>query len=174
LSCRSRSVATAGIMASLSIAMRLMKHLVIGATQVINFPFMFTLIASAESPCAGLLAGIMSYAVSDIFFGIGPWTAVNSALCGLIGFLWGYMKSNNSNVLFSLSLISEFLFDVANSSILYMLLGLKPMEAIITGVIGLFLPVMGGTMVAIGPITEISTSLGVAMIRPKIRRTINS
>lgn len=173
MSCRSRSVATAGLMTSLSIAMRLTKHITIGATQVINFPFMFTLIASAESPCAGLLTGIMSYAASDVFFGIGPWTAVNSALCGLIGLLWGYIRGKNSSIIFSLSLISEFLFDVANSSILYMLLGLKPMEAIITGIVGLFLPVMGGTMIAIGPITEISTSIGVAVIRPKIYRIIN-
>jgi len=171
---RSRTVATAGMMTSLSIAMRLMKHLAIGATQVINFPFMFTLIASAESPLAGLLTGIMSYAVSDVLFGIGPWTAVNSALCGLIGFAWGYVRSENPSFLFPLSLTSEFLFDVANSSILYVIFGLRPLEALITGIIGLFLPVMGGTMIAIGPITEISTSLCVAIIRPKAQRVLKT
>lgn len=171
---RSRTVATAGMMTSLSIAMRLMKHLAIGATQVINFPFMFTLIASAESPLAGLLTGIMSYAVSDVLFGIGPWTAVNSTLCGLIGFIWGYVRSENPGFLFPFSLVSEFLFDVANSSILYVIFGLRPLEALITGIVGLFLPVMGGTMVAIGPITEISTSLCVAVIRPKAQKVLKT
>jgi energy-coupling factor transport system substrate-specific component len=168
--CRgSRTVATVGMMTALSVAMRVVKHLIIGAVQVINFPFMFTLIASSISPCAGLLTGIMSYAVSDVLFGIGPWTAVNSALCGIIGLIWGYIRTERRELLFLLSFLSEFIFDIANSSILYMLFGLSPIQALIVGLIGLFLPVMGGSIFLIGPMTEVTTSLGVALIRPKLR-----
>ena len=168
----SKTIATAGMMTALSIAMRILKHLMIGAIQVINFPFMFTLIASSISPCAGLLTGIMSYAVSDVLFGIGPWTLVNSALCGIIGLIWGYIRTERGEVLFFLSFLSEFMFDIANSSILYMLLGLSPIQALIIGLIGLFLPVMGGSIFLIGPMTEVTTSLGVALIRPRLRKIL--
>ncbi len=168
----SKTVATAGMMTALSIAMRILKHLMIGAIQVINFPFMFTLIASSISPCAGLLTGIMSYAVSDVLFGIGPWTLVNSALCGIIGLIWGYIRTERGEVLFLLSFLSEFMFDIANSSILYMLLGLSPIQALIIGLIGLFLPVMGGSIFLIGPMTEVTTSLGVALIRPRLKKIL--
>jgi len=168
----SKTIATAGMMTALSIAMRILKHLMIGAIQVINFPFMFTLIASSISPCAGLLTGIMSYAVSDVLFGIGPWTLVNSALCGIIGLIWGYIRTERGEVLFFLSFLSEFMFDIANSSILYMLLGLSPIQALIIGLIGLFLPVMGGSIFLIGPMTEVTTSLGVALIRPRLKKIL--
>lgn len=168
----SRTIAIAGVMSALSMALRLMKHLILGAIQVVNFPFMFTLIASSASPCAGLLTGIMSYAVSDAFFGLGPWTLVNSALCGLFGLIWGYVRSENPKALFFLSLLSQFSFDVANSSILYILFGLNPIQAIIIGTLGLFLPVMGGSALLIGPTTEITTSLGVALMRPRILKIL--
>jgi len=168
----SKTIATAGMMTALSIAMRILKHLMIGAIQVINFPFMFTLIASSISPCAGLLTGIMSYAVSDVLFGIGPWTLVNSVLCGIIGLIWGYIRTERGEVLFLLSFLSEFMFDIANSSILYMLLGLSPIQALIIGLIGLFLPVMGGSIFLIGPMTEVTTSLGVALIRPRLKKIL--
>ncbi len=155
---------------SLGVALRLAKNFLVGPAQFINFPFMMALISSSEGAPVGLTTGVLGYLLSDLFLGFGPWTVVNSILCGFLGGLWSHVQTDDSSKIFVLCLISEFVFDVTNSTILYAMLGLKPMEALMVGVIGLFVPVMGGSLIAPGPTTEISTSFCVALLLPKARK----
>ncbi len=167
---RSRFAASVGMYSALSVALRLAKNFLVGPVQFVNFPFMIALIASSSGAAVGLTTGVLGYFLSDLFLGFGPWTLVNSLLCGLVGGLWSRVRTEDPSKIFILCLLSEFTFDVTNSTILYMMLGLKPVEAFVVGVIGLFMPVMGGSLIAPGPITEISTSLGVALLLPRARR----
>jgi energy-coupling factor transport system substrate-specific component len=52
--------------------------------------------------------------------------------------------------------------------------GLPLAVAIATGIAGLFLPVMGGFMVGVGPVTEFTTALLSALIVEKVSRAVGS
>lgn len=52
-----------------------------------------------------------------------------------------------------------FFYDITTSALTYLISGLSPTNALIIGLIGLFIPVEGGWIFGIGPITEFTTSL---------------
>lgn len=161
------------LFASLAIVLRLFKHAVIGPVQIVNLPAAICIIAALIlGAYAGLSVGVISMTVSDLILGFGLWTFVTASFLGLIGLVFGIMKEliNNKFQLFSMILIALFANDVLTSAILYMVLGFNPPLAFATGIIGLFLPAGGGYMFAVGPVTEISTSLLVVLTKPIIKK----
>ena len=83
--------------------------------------------------------------------------------------LWGYLGEEDDVTTFVLAYLSAFIYDLLTSWILYVIVGFSPLEALIVGLTGLFVPVAGGTMFFIGPITEGSTALAISFTLPKMR-----
>ena len=164
------------LLAATAIALRLFKHIIIGPIQIINLPAVFCILAALLlGSTSGASVGIISYIVSDLILGFGPWTLVNAIFMGIIGVGVGNLKNRISNKyqLFIFIMILLFVNDVMTSSILYLFLGFNFIEAFTISLLGLFLPTLGGFMFAIGPITEISSSLLVIMTRPLIEKALN-
>lgn len=154
-----------------AVALRIIKHTIVGPFQFINFPCAFSVIAGVMlGPLNGLITGILTFTVSDIFLGLGPWTFITSTLAGIIGLISGLIwktKNLSKTEALILSYLLFLVYDVASSFLLYLPF-MPPMKAFIIGIIGLFMPVMGGYLYAIGPITEFSTAMITSIIITKI------
>ncbi|MEM3615088.1 MAG: ECF transporter S component [Candidatus Methanomethylicia archaeon] len=171
-----RTVALTANLAAASVALRLVKHMFIGAIPIINFPAIFAIIAGAISGCVnGFIVGVLSFMVSDVFLGMGVWTIVTSLSCGIIGFMSGLLWCKRKPYILEVMVLSTiliFIYDLLSSILLY--LTVMPLrEAVIVGFIGLFLPAMGGTLYMIGPIVEISSATVISILIPRLRRIIN-
>jgi energy-coupling factor transport system substrate-specific component len=70
--------------------------------------------------------------------------------------------------LLAVTLMLTFTYDILTSILLYAIF-MPLQEAVIMGLIGLFLPAMGGTLYAMGPIVEVSTAILVSILLPKVR-----
>jgi len=156
-----KEIALTATFTSLSVAFRVSKNAVT-AVQFINIPLAFAFVSSVLFGArVGFLVGFLSYALSDFLIFPGAWTLVNATLAGLFASLyrWVYHPGAGKTLNFTATYILVFSFDILTSAILYVLFGVGPLEAFLTGLIGLFLPVMGGYLVGVGPLTEGSTSL---------------
>jgi len=168
---KTRKLALAANFAASAVALRFVKHSIVGPIQFINFPCAFTVVAgSLLGPVYGFVVGVLSFIVSDIFLGLGVWTIVTSSLCGLIGvisgLIWNGRKASNVEVLV-MSYTLYLMYDILTSFLLYLPL-MPPLEAFTIGVLGLFLPVMGGYLYAVGPITEFSSAFITSILVAKI------
>jgi len=152
-------------------ALRLIKHVLLGPIQFINIPCIFAIISGALfGPIHGLIVGFMIFIVSDVFLGLGLWSIVTSSLCGIIGFISGIIWRNGLPSRVEALITSYFLllfYDVFSSFLLYLPL-MPPFEALITGIVGLFIPVMGGSLYAVGPVTEFSSAFVASIVMLKI------
>jgi uncharacterized membrane protein len=160
-------------MIALAVSLRLMKHMLFAGFQFINFPAVFTITSGILfGPVMGATVGFFSYLLSDIMIGMpGYWTIVNALLMGFFGALSGLIfsriNSNFSKIAMGIVIyIIVFSFDILSSGLLYMIIGFPPLEAFIIGFLGLFLPVpiAGGFVFGIGPITEATTAIVVVAI----------
>lgn len=172
---KTRDLALVAVFTSLSAAMRIVKNTVI-TLQFINIPLAFAFTAAAlYGAKVGFLVGFLSYVISDVLIFPGVWTLVNAPLAGLTAWLYGALQGHSESRVhrFVLTFMLVFLFDILSSGLLYIAFGVGPIEALLTGLIGLFLPVMGGYMVGVGPLTEATTSaLTVLLIEGLHRRKI--
>lgn len=171
-----RTVALTANLAAASVALRLVKHMFIGAIPIINFPAIFAIITGAIlGSINGFIVGALSFMVSDVFLGMGTWTMVTSLSCGMIGFISGliwYKRKPYTLEVMVLSTILIFIYDLLSSILLY--ITVMPLrEAVIVGLIGLFLPAMGGALYMIGPIVEISSAIIISILIPRLRRIMD-
>lgn len=172
-----KTIANISLFTALAVTFRLAKHVLVGTFQLINFPLTFAMVAGYFSgPLAGALTGALSFYLSDFLLGLGPWTLVNSTLAAAIGALWGVIrKSRSANLsLFISAFVSTFVYDVLSSFLLYVLFIREVWYALIYALVGLFLPVMGGYMVGIGPVTETLTAGVTALVISKVRKTFGT
>lgn len=173
---KTKDIALISNLTAASVALRLVKHIFIGVIPIINFPIIFSIISGAiMGPVNGFLVGVLSFIVSDIFLGMGIWTLITSLSCGLIGFVSGliwYKRNPCSLEILVLSTILIFIYDILSSILLYLPL-MPPIEALILGFIGLFIPVMGGRLYAIGPVVEFSSAMVISLLIPKMREILN-
>ncbi|MEM2906907.1 MAG: ECF transporter S component [Candidatus Odinarchaeota archaeon] len=163
------------LLSALAISLRLFKHLILGPIQVINIPAAISIVtALILGGIAGASVGLISIIGSDLILGFGLWTIVTSLFLVAISILISTLRNKlaDRTQLFSILIVILFINDVFTSTILYMILGFEFNTALITSIIGLFLPAGGGYMIAPGPITEISTSLLVVTIKPVIKKAI--
>ncbi|MCX8169152.1 MAG: ECF transporter S component [Candidatus Methanomethylicia archaeon] len=171
-----RDIALISNLTAASVVLRLVKHVFIGVLPIINFPIVFALISGALfGPIYGFLVGFLSFIVSDVFLGMGIWTIITSFSCGFIGLIGGFIwyKRNPCRwELLVLSMIMIFVYDVISSVLLYLtLMPLK--EAFIVGLIGLFMPIMGGKLYMVGPVVEFSSAMLISILLPKLRGILN-
>ena len=124
---------------------------------------------------AGALTGFLAFLLSDLIIGLGPWTPVNGMLAGLIGATWSLLKSNdNFPTLFAAAFLSTFAYDILSSFMLYLLFIRSPWLALTYSVVGLFVPVMGGYLVGVGPITETITAGVTATIAVRVKKILQA
>lgn len=173
---RSLRASFIAIMTATGAALRLMKHGLIGNIQFVNIPMAFAMLSGyLAGPIEGLVVGLLCFPVSDMFLGVGPWTAVNSSLAALTGFIWGFLRGCRDRVeLFVAAFISELFYDVLSSVALLLINGVQLQAAFMMGFLGLFLPAGGGFLYLVGPVTEVSTSLLVSFLALKVRGVMES
>lgn len=164
----SKILATSSVLISLAVALRWTKNILTGF-QFVNTSLAFAYLGSFfYGPTVGFLIGSLSYVVSDLLILPGPWTVVDSLLAGIVAYIFGFSRKllRGYELLFVFAYILTFVFDVLSSSILYVVFGLGLPDALFWGIVGLFLPVMGGGFIGVGPLTEFVTSfLSVFLIK---------
>ncbi|MFX1485732.1 MAG: ECF transporter S component [Promethearchaeota archaeon] len=163
------------VLASLAIALRLFKHFIIGPIQIINLPGVMTVASGIlMGAVSGLTVGLFAFFVSDLILGFGPWTPITAGFMGLIGIVAGLLWFRRDEIsrleLFTVSFILIFINDVFTSVGGYMILGLSFEGALLTSLVGLFIPAGGGFFLAVGPITEGATAFLIAILTPIIRK----
>jgi LytS/YehU family sensor histidine kinase len=170
---RTHKITYTAIMIALAVSLRLMKHMLFGNLQFINFPAIFTITSGILfGPVMGATVGVTSFLISDIMIGMpGPWTLVNALLMGLFGglsgLIWKKVDNNFSKIAMGIVVyLIIFAYDILSSWILNMVIGFPPLLAFVWGFLGLFIPVpiSGGFMFGIGPITEATSAIVVAAI----------
>jgi energy-coupling factor transport system substrate-specific component len=167
-----RKVAVIAVFASMVTAFRVAKNLVT-AVQFINLPlslaFTASLIFGGE---IGFAVGFLGYLLSDLLIYPGPWTVVNSIVAGALSYLLGVLPGSSRQriIVFATTFLLCLLFDIVTSALLYIILGLEPARALIIGIVGLFLPVMGGYLLGVGPVTELSTALLTTFLVEALKR----
>ncbi len=163
------------LLSALAIALRLFKHAIIGPIQVVNIPAAISIVTVLIlGAVAGASVALISIICSDLILGFGMWTIVTSLFLVVICLAISLMENKISDraQLFTIIILVLFANDVFTSTILYMILGFDPNTALITSILGLFLPAGGGYMIAPGPITEVSTALLVISIKPIIKKAL--
>ena len=163
------------VLASLAVALRLFKHLIIGPIQIINLPGVMTVASGIlMGAVSGFTVGLFAFFVSDLILGFGPWTPVTAGFMAFIGIVAGLLWFKRERIprleLFTVSFILIFVNDVFTSVGGYMILGLSFEAALMTSLIGLFMPAGGGFFLAVGPITEGATAFLIAVLTPTIRK----
>ncbi|MHA1238348.1 MAG: hypothetical protein ACTSSJ_03765 [Candidatus Odinarchaeia archaeon] len=170
------------ILTSLGIALRIFKHIIIGPIQIVNLPAVVTLIgAFILGATSAAFIGLTTFILSDFLLAYaGPWTAVTSICMATTGLLAGIVlkgKKFEDNInkmqLFLYITLLLFINDVASSFGGYLVLGFSPEIALVTSLIGLFIPAGGGFLFGIGPITEFSTAALVIFSIPLIRKALS-
>ncbi|AKG38202.1 hypothetical protein MA03_01340 [Infirmifilum uzonense] len=172
LEMKSKELSLVAIFVSLSIALRVLKNLAT-TVQFVNIPLAFALLASTlYGPHVGFLVGFLSYFLSDLLIFPGIWTLINSILAGFTAFLYPhFIYDRKDKVVFFIStFLSIFLFDIFSSVVLYILFGVRLQEAILVSIVGLFLPVMGGYLIGVGPLTEFVTAFLVVALYEGLKR----
>ncbi|MHA1917175.1 MAG: hypothetical protein ACTSUV_02550 [Candidatus Ranarchaeia archaeon] len=173
---KSRLIPLTAILTSLSIVLRLIKHAAVGGIQFINLIAVITFItAIILGPYSSMFVGFFSFIISDFFIGLpGPWSITNGVILGLLSIIPSLLWHKNERKPEYLELvivvfILEFIYDLFSSFFgLIIWSGLPIHEGLILSLAGLFFPVMGGFIFLIGPITELTTSVLVGYLYPKI------
>ena len=130
-------------------------------------------------PVTGFVVGLLSMLISDIYFGAGYWTIIDSASMGVIGFLAGLLWNRRANVTRTELAVGGFLltaiYDVAASVIPAWIFGYSWWIAILL----LYLPFLAGFAVVypFGFVHELTTAVLMVAIGPtlisRVRQLVN-
>ncbi len=153
-------MALASLFTGAAVALRYAKNALTGV-QFINIPLAMAYTAAwLGGPRLGFLVASASYLISDMLIMPGPWTPVDAGLAGAAALAFGLAARRLRGIELAVAaFLATLAYDVASSSLLYMIFGVPPAEAVAMGIVGLFLPVMGGGLIGVGPVTEAATAL---------------
>jgi len=168
----SKSVALISTFTALGLALRVAKNLAT-SVQFVNIPLLFGFLAAFfAGPRSGFLTTALIYLLSYLFILPGVWTITNMVLGGLAAAAFGAASNliRTFEHRFALAFLLCFLFDVSSSVLLYVFFGVPLVQALIVGVVGLFLPVMGGYLIGVGPLTEFTTALLSVLLADRLRK----
>ena len=125
---------------------------------------------------SGFVVGALSMFVSDLYFGAGYWTIVNSASMGLIAFLGGLLWSRRRRIgrveLVVGGFVLTAIYDIAASVVLAWIFGYQWWMAILL----LYVPFLSGfgVMYPFGLVHELTTAVLMGAIGPTLIRRIRS
>ncbi len=107
----------------------------------------------------GGVVGFLTYIISDLYLGPGPWTIINASLAALVGMLTGLLRFkivSDKFILFTSVVLLTLFFDISSSVLSMSLFGVSPIIAII----GLFMPIFIGFIpYPMGPVHEITNGI---------------
>jgi energy-coupling factor transport system substrate-specific component len=169
---KSLKIATISILTATAITIRVAKNWTIGSFQFINVALIFGFIGSIflDSLSGGLIA-LLSQLISDLLIWPGPWTPITSLTAFVTAILGSLSKRVKYQELqFIILYLCVFLYDIVTSALTYLISGLSPINSLVVGLIGLFLPVEGGWMFGVGPITEFTTSFLTVILMKILKR----
>lgn len=121
-------------------------------------------------PLTGLVVGCMSMLISDLYFGGGFWTIIDSAFMGVIALLAGVLWNSRANVSRVELAVGGFLltalYDVATSVIPAWIFGYSWWVAVLL----LYVPFLAGfgVMYPFGFVHEITTAVLMGSIGPTL------
>jgi uncharacterized membrane protein len=121
-------------------------------------------------PVTGFVVGLMTMLISDIYFGAGYWTIINSASMAFVGFLAGLLWNRRGNILRIELAVGGFLltaiYDVVTSVIPALIFGYSWWIAVLL----LYVPFLAGFGVPypFGFIHELTTAVLMVAIGPTL------
>ena len=134
-------------------------------------------------PMAGLFIGLIGFFLSDMVspYGVSPFTLIMGGTMGIIAFASSFLivYKGQRNILKNIILfvklyILMFIYDIITSILGYLLWGLNINDAIFYGIVGLFIPLYGGFLWFVGPITEASTAIFTILLLDPIHKVLDS
>lgn len=141
--------------------------LVAGPPNVKPSAFLSIFAGIIGGPMFGLTVGLLGIAVSDLFFGIGPWTMITSSCMGLIGFLGGFIDCDTSRVGLAITgFLYTMIYDVLTSLLFAVIYGYSWWLSIA----GLYLPFLMGSVYPFGLIHEATTAVLLGLAGPTLIR----
>jgi len=158
---KTQALTLISLLTSLAVTLRLLKHAIVGSFQFINIPLCFVFFSSYYFGFRiASIIGILTFIISDLFLGIGIWSVTNSIIVAILSLcIVCIRKIKSKTYLFVSFYLLSLAYDITSSLILYIIFGINFYTALIFSIIGLFMPIQGGYVIGIGPLTEISTSL---------------
>jgi energy-coupling factor transport system substrate-specific component len=141
-----------------------------GPPNVKPVAFLSILSGIISGPLFGFLVGSLGMAVSDLFFGVGPWTLVTSLGMGLIGLLGGAAIHWNAGMsrprLAILGFLLTILYDLSTSILLALMFGYSWWLSVLL----LYLPFAGGVAYPFGFVHELTTAILLSLAGPPLIR----
>ncbi len=171
---KTTTITLISVLASLAIVLRILKNIIFGTFQFINIPLVFVLFTSYYfgSKISSII-GILAFTISDLYIGVGIWTITNTLIVTSLSFLASLTRKIKSRIyLFIFFYLISLIYDILSSLILYIVFGLTFTNALLFSIIGLFIPIQGGYMIGIGPLTETSTALTTVLMIHGVRKRI--
>ncbi|RLE74531.1 MAG: hypothetical protein DRJ56_07345 [Thermoprotei archaeon] len=172
----SRFVAVTSVLTGSAVTFRLLKHAVAGPVQFVNLPLSMAMVAGyLAGPASGFTVGLASFVLSDMLLGLGVWTIYDALASALVGMAWGYLRGVECGAtLFTLSYLSALAYDLATSVAFYSTFmgAASPLTVLAVAVTGLFVPVAGGSLYAVGPVTEALTALLTSVVVRRVRQVV--
>lgn len=172
------------LLASIPIALRIafiMTGLSI-VVQWVNIIAIFVYIGAIFlGPIAGLFIGLIGFFISDIIspYGVSPFTLITGGTIGIIGFIVGLTINYKKDIsiyekilLFIKIYVFTFLYDIITSILGYLLWGMNINDAIFYGLVGLFIPLYGGYLWFVGPITETTTAIITILLLKPVQKIL--
>lgn len=164
-SSETRTIALLVCLASVVAATRIV--LAGGPPNVKPTAFLSILAGIIGGPTFGFAVGFLGIAVSDLFFGVGPWTLITSCCMGLIGFLGGFVDRNTSRLgLTIMGFIYTGIYDVLTSLLFAVIFGYSWWMSIAA----LYVPFLMGSVYPFGLIHELTTGFLFALAGPPLIR----
>jgi energy-coupling factor transport system substrate-specific component len=118
-------------------------------------------------PMFGFAVGFLGIAVSDLFFGVGPWTLITSCCMGIIGFLGGFIDCDTSRVGLAIrGFMYTALYDILASLLFAVIFGYSWWISIAA----LYVPFLMGSVYPFGLIHELTTAFLFALAGPPLIR----
>lgn len=117
-------------------------------------------------PRAGSLTGFLTFLISDLYIGLGPWTFIDGISAAIVGLITGILRRyiiSDKMLIFIYTILITLFYDITTSIVNMALFGVDPLIALIN----LFIPVfIGGIPYPMGPVHEISNALLISLIMP--------
>jgi uncharacterized membrane protein len=150
-----------------------------GPPNVKPVAFLCTTAGIVGGPVTGFMVGLMTMLISDIYFGAGYWTIINSACMALVGLLAGLLWYRRERITRTELAVGGFLltaiYDVATSVIPAWIFGYSWWIAVLL----LYVPFLTGfgVLYPFGFVHELTTAVLMVAIGPtlisRVRQLVN-
>ncbi len=158
-----RWLAVSALCSSTAVALELAERAVAGTLQFVNMPLIFSILAGMLAGArADLFRGVLSVSLSDVLLGPGP-VDPRGLGGGLFAGARPLLRRERGCRLVAWAYLLCLAYDLATSAAFFTIPGPPPLEALRVSV-GAPPASHGGSMVAVGPVTEAVTATCLAAV----------